>query len=226
VYRSTVRTCIIRPANVLKRLSFARRHLRSNRTNWVFIDALKLYVNVFGRRDRRFFWQRPGLRKPQGILQNARTFFFYSAVSTQGKMPLLFITQRPFTSSVFCSEVLTVVKRWADGLHGAGSWRLGMDFATIHVSKYTSRFCSQRNIKLIEGYPPQAQDINCIENCWSALKANLQSMKFANTSDATKAAVVRSWEEVSMQFVNNCFSSLDNRLRLIIEGKGKLLQGY
>ena len=232
LYRAAVTATSMRTANAKARISFAKRWSNRDKSNWVFIDGAHVYVRSFGKRAPRVFYQKPGVRKPQFVMQSALHYFFYSAVCSKGKMELLYLVpskdglKRPFDSHAYCTQVLNPVKKWADQLYGTNGWLLARDHAKVHVSKSTTKYCAQRGIRVVPSYPAQAQDVNVIENMWSDLKRRLLECKIVNTEAKTRAAIDRCWAEITQGQVNRCLQSLDRRLQLIIEGGGDMLVGY
>lgn len=87
-----------------------------------------------------------------------------------------------------------------------------------HRSKRIKAFKEKYNISSLE-WPSNSPDLNPIENIWALLKKNIKKYAINDINDF-KAAVTKSWNEISQETINNTILSIDNRVQEVIKREG------
>jgi transposase len=71
--------------------------------------------------------------------------------------------------------------------------------------------------------PPKSPDLSIIENCWQPIKQYVDSQPYWD-EDKVKEAIIKGWRtKVSQNFINRLVERYPQRLKDIIESKGKML---
>ena len=109
-----------------------------------------------------------------------------------------------------------------DSTLGRGNWIFMQDGATSHTSKTTVQWL-QSQCKFIQGWPANSPDLNPIEHLWAILKAAVYKCK-PKTVDDLKRVLQITWDQISIQKINNLVSSFYQRLQLVINNKGESIQ--
>jgi len=96
-----------------------------------------------------------------------------------------------------------------------------MDNASIH--SMGMKYLENSDVRVLE-FPPKSKDMNLIENVWAELQKNL-SRKLRSFTISTKdqllTLIKESWKEIPISFIEKCILSMSNRLKKVIEAKGK-----
>jgi hypothetical protein len=74
-------------------------------------------------------------------------------------------------------------------------------------------------------WPPHSPDLSPIEHMWAAIKRKLKGKKFANAKELF-AAVSREWDAISVNIVQNLYSSFPARCKVCIELNGGCLNQH
>ena len=97
------------------------------------------------------------------------------------------------------------------------------DNAPVHASKLTREFLASKRIKedkLME-WPPSSPDLNCIENLWSVVKAEIyKGGKQYTSKDSLWKAIQSSCKNLDKSMIAKLTHSMDDRLIAVIERKG------
>ena len=220
----------LRRQNVEKRIAFARTHLHDDPENWVFIDAIGLTLTAAQCKNAKFSWQRLDHRRSRPQFQHGQHFHVYGAVSKLGIMPLVALeANKSITAAVFQGKVLSKVHAFYSKKVGAtaGGYKLVMDNAPAHKAKSTLQFIRDHDIPWLSDFPPQAPDLNIIENAWAMLKDALDRSVLKTSRQQLLKQIETAWRKaVTPGRVNNLVRSFHNRCQLVIAKRGQLLQGY
>jgi hypothetical protein len=171
-------------------------------------DGLLKEWNIKGASQKTVFRSkayRQSVMVWSGISTNYRTsvYFVEETMNSEGYMELL---QRAFNE---CSE------RQPDR-----KFLLYQDRAPCHVSKKTMGLISELEISCVDP-PGVSPDANPIENCWTALSRLVYKDKPSfHTKDQLKEAILKGWEELEVEKINNLCSSIKRRLLAIYDAKG------
>jgi len=97
------------------------------------------------------------------------------------------------------------------------------DNAPAHAAKLTKEFLTSKNIKehRLMQWPPSSPDLNCIENLWSIVKADIyEGGRQYTSTDSLWEAIKSSCEKITAAEISKLTLSMDDRLVAVIEEKG------
>ena len=94
------------------------------------------------------------------------------------------------------------------------------DNATIHNSKLTKAWFTEKNIHVME-WPTCSPDLNPIENLWGILSRKVyeNGKQFEYTLDL-KTRIREAWNEVSIETIQNLVTSMSSRIFEVIKNSG------
>lgn len=94
------------------------------------------------------------------------------------------------------------------------------DNASIHASKQTKAWFSDKNIKLLP-WPACSPDCNPIENLWGILAAKVYERgRQFSTVNELKYTIKECWSEISIKTIQNLVDSMPNRIFSVIQNNG------
>lgn len=93
----------------------------------------------------------------------------------------------------------------------AGGYKLVMDNAPAHKAKSTLQFIRDHDIPWLSDFPPQAPDLNIIENAWAMLKDALDRSVLKTSRQQLLKQIETAWRKaVTPGRVNNLVRSFHN----------------
>ena len=97
---------------------------------------------------------------------------------------------------------------------GARAFVFQQDGARPHTAKSTRKFLEANVLTLPEelNWPPMSPDLSVIENLWSVLKYRIDYTTVADGESLYREAS-RVWDEIPIDFVNNCLGDFECRLQ-------------
>lgn len=93
------------------------------------------------------------------------------------------------------------------------------DGAPCHRSKSTMAFLKNRDVHILENWPPQSPDLNILENLWAVLKQKVNSTSPKNKNELW-TEIQKAWEEIDTKLVNTLYESIPRRIEAIIKSRG------
>lgn len=92
------------------------------------------------------------------------------------------------------------------------------DKCRIHWTPLLMQYFADNNIDVME-WPPQSADFNPIEHLWSYLDSKVPITERCNKT-RFMAALIKTWEEIPQQLIDNLIDSIPRRLWEAIKAKG------
>lgn len=97
------------------------------------------------------------------------------------------------------------------------------DNAPAHTSKSTKKFFEDKDITVLL-WPANSPDLNIIENIWGIIVQNIyKEIKSFSTINELKNAILKSWELITMDTVNNLYNSFFDRIIKVHSNGGLFL---
>jgi hypothetical protein len=218
------------PANKTKRLAFCKSHTASHFKTWVFTDAKDLYLYKSDSGHRQWAWQEPN-KVTAGQGTTPWVFRFYAAVAHGRKSKLYFVppsplpgtrahrSNTPYTAKHYVDMLKELRKEVEAWFPPPKPYRLVQDNATQHTAKETRDYISGTSLKVLEDWPPQAWDLNVIENVWGVLNAKLLGAK-ATSSDGWRKAIEAAWKKIDISTINKLVEGVGQRIKKVIDADG------
>ena len=92
--------------------------------------------------------------------------------------------------------------------------------APAHNSILSKTWFSENGLEILENWPPNSPDINIIENVWSLLKKRVFRSHPKNIEELW-AFCQEEFERIPLEYVQNLYSSIPDRLNTIVQCNGK-----
>lgn len=155
----------------------------------------------------------------QKVLSSGRcAVSVWGAISKDGLGPLVRISGR-FNASYYCGIVDDVLLPYVyDGPFKDGCFLLQHDRSPIHKARCVMQLLDDRQVPQLE-WPPNAADLNPIENVWGVMKSQRARANVVHTTaDALWDAVKEEWERLRRRadVVAPLYGSMPDRIREVI----------
>lgn len=98
------------------------------------------------------------------------------------------------------------------------------DNASIHVSKQSRAYFSERNIPLLE-WPACSPDCNPIENLWGILASRVYAngRQFESIQEL-KQCIQTYWSAIDQSLIDKLVDSMENRIFEVIKNQGNSIK--
>lgn len=170
---------------------------------------------------------QPHVRRPRGerfnasytssSVRSAPKRMIWGGISASGRCGLHVFGK---TETVKATNYLEILKERAEPfMNIRGTRFLQQDGALAHKSRLASNWIALQNFQLLEGWPGNSPDLNCIENCWSALKNKLQRCHISSNNTLVEH-VTRLWvTEVTPAYCRKLVESMPQRIQACLTAK-------
>lgn len=205
--------------NQIKRLKFALKYKHWT-TEWLqvnFMDEKTVQTYADGRvMVKRRVHERFDHDKllAQEVQNTKNKINLFGTVSFSGRNVIYSVSTK-FNGSEF--ENLTRTKL----MDIIGSSTVLIDNASIHSKGI--EYLKNRGVRVLD-FPPKSNDMNIIENVWGEVQKIL-NIKLRGITISTKDQLLdligQSWKAIPESFIENCILSMPNRLKAVIQAKGK-----
>lgn len=235
-YLKTRATRVLSDANKIKRVDFCGSFKCPPRTSLVFIDA-KMCTLYRGSNQRYSFrWTTIGDPPVKTTGKLVARLQFYAAVAHGFKSRLYFVPpSTPRSSTVSQSPETFKAKHYAEAMKeihdeleehfGGGKYLIIRDRATQHIKAEGEGMLPMLEGKILEDYPPQSWDINCIEHVWAQLVQKLSKHR-ASTVDGFYVVVERAWGSISQVTIDKLVGNVPQRMEKIAAMGGEWIDKY
>jgi hypothetical protein len=229
-------------ATIQKRLGFAKTHLHTDFTRFMFTDRCRFYLQYPGSKVQEATWYSEGERPRVVQPSKPANVNVYMGITTQGVTgchvvagttgePSQYKTKagrqaKNITQEEYPDVLMHTLLPGGDRLLGHGGsrgWVLQQDNDPTHrvaqgVVQQWRRGHNSR-VELLANWPPNSPDLNPIENVWSWVGRKVKQMG-VTTLPAFKQAVLQQLAHVPKKMLGNLVGSMQSRLRKVIEKGG------
>ena len=101
-------------------------------------------------------------------------------------------------------------------------WVLQHDDAPPHTARSTKKFLEDNKIQILD-WPACSPDLIPIENCWGLMKKRIEKMD-SRKIDEWKGKILKVWDEITQETLENYFESLPRRLQMCIDANGATIK--
>lgn len=157
--------------------------------------------------------------------QNASSVMVWGAISTKGKLPLLFIDKGvKINKEYYLEHVLQGhLKPYAKKLFGNDSFCFQQDSAPAHKASIVQEWCKEHLPCFISAseWPAASPDLNPLDfSTWGYMLGKLGEVKHLNL-DGFKRRLLKIWDEMPDEVVRAACNDFKQRLRAVIKCKGE-----
>ena len=172
-YHNVTKKPLLTALHCQNRLLWAKTNQHRDWSNILFTDehTFKLFHH------QQQAWQRPGHPCVVRTVKHPAKVHIWGSMSAQG-----FGHCHVFTSNLNAARLVKIYKHTllptAQKLFGSSnsSWVLQEDNDPKHTSRLAKAWKASKNITVLL-WPAQSPDLNCIENVWAVLNANVAARK-------------------------------------------------
>lgn len=93
------------------------------------------------------------------------------------------------------------------------------DGAPCHRSKSTMAYLKNKDVEILENWPPYSPDLNIFENLWSIVK-NQVSLKSPINKEQLWNEIQTAWEAIDRKVIDALYMSIPRRIEAIIKCRG------
>ena len=135
-----------------------------------------------------------------------------------GKTSIKFIDGR-MNSVRYINLIEEQINNHAERISGT-DYIFQKDNVSVHTSRLVQSYFNENNISILP-WPARSSDLNIIENCWAELVRGVYANgKQYQHVQELKNAIVREWDTLSQNYIQNLYKSMANRTIEVIENKG------
>lgn len=206
--------------NQIKRLKFAIKYQHWTTDDWLqvsFLDEKTVQTYSEGKVIvKRKVHERydPDKIVVQEVQNTDNKVNLVGVVSFNGRN-VIYSVSTNFTGEHFeqltRTKLMDIVKDSTVLIDNASIHSMGIDYLKKH------------GVPVLD-FPPKSNDLNIIENVWGELQkilnGKLRSIT-VSTKDQLLKLIEESWKHIPKSFIENCILSMPNRLKKVIEAKGK-----
>lgn len=97
------------------------------------------------------------------------------------------------------------------------------DGARAHTSAVSRAWLNENIPNYIENWPPNSPDLSPIENLWSILSNSVYKDPEPKTLDQLKRRLLKAWNSIPLETLENLVKSLPRRMKAVIDNKGNTI---
>ena len=210
--------------NMTKRIDFAKNNIEKSPEFWdkviwsdeTMVRSLPKNIEIFVKTNQTDWREKMG--QNHQVQNGGFGVMFWGCFSGLGLGPIVAIEE-----SLNSEAYIELLKdHLIPEIKAVGGNVVFMqDNAPCHKSKAVIEFLRQENVTTLD-WPPQSPDLNPIENLWALIKRKLKK-KFSTpkTRDQLIDQVFEVWEDIDSDLRNNLVKSMTNRLKEVLEKKGR-----
>lgn len=195
---------------------------------------MSMYTGKHGKLS--YAWQHADVPLTKGSGRLMAHYHFYAAVAKGFKSKLYFVPpscegdSRPKSATSFKGEhYVEVIRGLAKELKGwkpsTGSYHIIRDKARQHTSAATNKALAPLNLPIMESFPAQSWDINCIEHVWAQLAQGVNSRRPRGAA-GFKAIIQQEWRAIKQHTIDKIIAGVPKRITKIRELGGSWIGAY
>jgi transposase len=236
VWRPVTMARSLREPNKIQRLQFCKSTNMTADVPWIFVDGKQLSLYSGKTSGLTHAWQHADATVHKGDGKLVAVYFFYAAVGLGFKSRLIFVPpscvdkDTPKSAETFKSEhFVGAMEQLARDLERAGyegrPYLIIRDRAKQHVSKATVKALAPLKLPILESFPAQSWDINCIEHVWAQLAAAVRQRR-PRSARGFKEIIQKEWAAIKQSTIDALVAGVPHRLEKIAELGGSWIGDY
>lgn len=209
--------------NRIKRLQFAKTHLKETPNYWkriLWSDETK--INLFGNDGPAKVWRKPNeALKSKNIRPTMKhgggCIMVWGSMSAGGVGNLAFI-DTTMNAEGYVNILRDNLSQSAQKTGLRRGFIFQQDCDPKHTSGKAKEYFKKNEVNVLE-WPPQSPDLNPIEHVWSHLKVALGPHRSTSKSDM-KEKVKKAWDDILPSVTEKLVLSMPKRLEAVIIANG------
>lgn len=206
---------LLTDGHMKKIFQWALEHRDVDWNQVVFTDETSFHMKQVIRR----VWKKRGEKFYVSTVKHPIKIHAWGCFTQQGFGKLV-LFKRTLNSKLMCNiyknGLLPSVIKWFG--EDSNDWKLLEDNDPKHRSKMSKAFKVDNDIESLP-WPSQSPDCNPIENVWALMKLKINGQPPTSTNNFV-ARIKKEWKKLSSEFAEKLVSSMENRVKLLIERKG------
>ena len=215
MFRGSAYCQLIRDANKLKRLDWAREHMSDNFEDVIWSDEASVQLETHRRRCYRKLGEAP---KPKPRPKHPIKVHVWAGISSRGATKICIfegIMDAEFYTQILQQYLVPFIgDKFSDGTH-----RFMQDNDPKHMSRTARIFFEANNINWWKT-PPESPNLNPIENLWHELKEYLRTRVKPRNKDELIAGIQSFWATVNPGKCHKYIRHLQKVIPKVIELEG------
>ena len=209
---------LLTEAHWKRRLLWAKENQQREWDQVLFTDECTFKLH----HKKNHAWQKRGKRMIGRTVKHPAKVHFWGCVSANG-----FGQGCTFTKNLNAAGLITIYQHAllpsAKSLFGPhnSTWVLQEDNDPKHKSKLATQWKASHNISTLP-WPAQSPDLNCIENVWGVLKANVAARR-AKTVKGLRKVIQEEWKKLGREYAAKLVGSMEIRVQEVIAVKGDVI---
>jgi len=210
--------------NRIKRLKFARDHLKWREEDWhkVLWSDESPFVLIFNRKTRvwRLHNERYKVHSTIATVKHDKKINVWGCFCASGVGKLYRvegILLKEQYNKILNNEMLPSAKKLFRR-NFKKTWIFQEDNDPKHTAKLNKEWIEKKGIRRLN-WPAQSPDLNPIENLWSILDQRCKNRKPANEEELFDR-LKEEWESLPIDMLQNLAESMPRRLQAVIDAKG------
>ena len=155
--------------------------------------------------------------------QKPKSLMVWAGITANGKTPLIFLDcGTKINKEVYQTSILQALLPWTQQHFKGCHWTFQQDSAPSHTAQTTQHWIKTNFPDFITPFqwPPYSPDLNPLDySIWSILEQKACRQQH-NSIQSLKRALVRAWDEISLETINKIVDDFPKRLRKCIEANG------
>ena len=211
-----------------RRLQFAKRWRRFDPSRIVFSD--EHFISTNDNTHRRMIGASKDeiLPRERQRRQNIPNFQIWAAIGVGWRSPLVFFpkadpdddTSHPggfrLNATRYVRRCLSKVSPYLSGSHLV----FMQDGARCHTARTTLAYLEQKNITIMDDYPPHSPDLNPMEEVWALLDQRIAERLLEQTEQALMDAARLAWSEIDQSVIDAHVMSFRSKCLKVVKKGG------
>jgi len=141
-------------------------------------------------------------------------------ISYYGKTDLILVTGSQSVNAERYQDVLAEAWPSVETIFPSSTnWIFQQDGAKAHTARTTKEWLTEREAIVLDPWPANSPDLNCIENLWSVFKERVYRRKFKTLQGLYRVAC-EEWANIELSDIRKLVLSLPERLAQVRERDG------